>query len=86
MNKIEFVGELGGDNECFCFWVDKETYIKIHGQEDYDREVEYINDWNKDIPTCPRKIEEEMKIYPGTLFGYQNSGKKMKIKIEFEEV
>ena len=49
MNKFEFDGIPSGDGECFCWDVDKETYIRIRTQN------------YKDMGYSAEQIEEELQ-------------------------
>ena len=54
--KVEFIGTPSGDHECFCFDVNKKTFIQIVGKnpDKYDR-----SKFNKG----------KFRIYPQQLFG-----------------
>ena len=84
MNKFEFTAAAGGDCECFCFFVDKETYIKFCGEQAYKDELEYLEEFNEEV-SGPLSFEEPTvwKLYPHEFF---KSGRKLKIKIEVEEL
>ena len=93
MKVFEFTGLAGGDGECFCFFVDKETYIRICGNEHYQFELEHLKSWHEEItrvnvadgnsPPEPFVEPIEWPIYPHEFF---KSGNPLKIKIEVEEL
>lgn len=76
-----FRAKLGGDGECFCFLVDKETYIKIKGESRYLEEVAYLREaheeryqyqtYGSDVPLEKEKFVEplEWQIYPSDVLG-----------------
>lgn len=67
-------GRPSGDCECFCFDVAEKEYLRICGQEDYDREIkERIQD---KAPNRP------WRIYPNDLFGSGENYIKVKMTIE----
>jgi hypothetical protein len=84
MSKFEFNAKAAGDGECFCFFVDKETYIKFCGEQSYVDELNYLEESNTDV-MGPLPFEEPTvwKLYPHHFF---KSGSKLKIKIEVEEL
>lgn len=83
----EFNAMSGGDMECFCFLVDKETFIKIYGEEFYTFQLAYHKAWHQEVysePGAEPFVEPtEWPIYPDKFF---KSGKNLKIKIEVEEL
>ena len=87
MPKYEFDAVSGGDGECFCFYVDKETFIRLLGEERYNMEVEHLRSWHTEVYSEPgsEPFSEptEWPIYPHTFF---NSGKSIRVKIEVEEL
>jgi hypothetical protein len=93
MKTFEFTGMAGGNGECFCFFVDKETYIKICGDESYKFELEHLKSWHEEITKAhvsdgisqPEPFVEpiEWPIYPNEFF---KSGNLLKIKIDVEEL
>lgn len=68
MKKIEFTGTVSGDGECFCFKVDKKTFISICGEAEYRNEIEYEKSMCRDFG---KKYKEPkyFLIYPHKLFG-----------------
>jgi hypothetical protein len=72
---MKFKAKLSGDGECFCFLVDKETYIKFKGEE-YNNELKLNNEMSKEIGF---DIPFEYYIYPRDLLGYN---KEAEVKIE----
>ena len=83
----EFNAVAGGDMECFCFFVDKETFIKLSGEDSYNAELEHLKSWyeecNREPGAEPFVEPTEWPVYPHVFF---NSGKNLKIKIEVEEL
>jgi hypothetical protein len=84
INKVEFVARPGGNGECFLFYVDKETYIRLYGQHSYDMDMECNKRWNEDMPDLKRPEQTEFEVCTGHFFNRDN--KKVKVKIEWEEV
>lgn len=81
-NNYEFEGFAGGDGECFCFFVDKSTYINLCGQEEYDTELSYLKEFHNEVrPNDPFEEPQEWPIYPNKFF---ISGHKLKVKIEVD--
>jgi len=92
MKTFKFSGMAGSDGECFCFFVDKETYIRICGEEYYKFELEHLKLWHEETTrnnsngnSLPEPFVEptEWPIYPNEFF---KSGNQLKIKIEVEEL
>ncbi len=83
----EFNAMSGGDGECFCFFVDKETYIKICGEEEYAFELAHLKSWHEEVYSEPGSEPftepTEWPIYPNKFF---KSSTNLKIKIEVEEL
>lgn len=89
MKKFTFEGILSGDGECFCFKVDKETWIRINGQQDYDYEIAYQK------AACAEIGQEyveptHMLLYPGDIF-YYNDGEgdqhnKVRVSVEVDSI
>lgn len=81
--EFEFVGINSGDGECFCFEVDKETFIKITGRE--PENLDYADgEWNdSDLDFVPYE-DSLIRLYPYFLFG--EFGKKVKVKLVVEEI
>lgn len=75
--KYEFDAIPGGDGECFCFNVDKETYIKLLGQKAFDDEIIYQKEFAKEVE-CEFIEPTKFQVFPHEFFG---EGKKH-IKIE----
>lgn len=76
---IEFEGLISGDGECFCFNVDRETFIRLMGEEPsiYDYSEFDLNDNGNIVPKG-----NKFRVYPGAIFGYDKEKKKIKIEIE----
>lgn len=77
MKEVEFIFSQGGDEECFCYNVDHETYIKY--KMFYHEEDEHFD----------RNLDGTYRLYPGDLIpGIINkaTGKhcKVKVKMTFE--
>jgi hypothetical protein len=81
---IEFIGICTGDGECFCWEVDKATYIKIKG---WDKEKAIFNcvDVNFQLDYEDMKESNRFRIYPDDIFGFSSKNKK-KISIKWEDV
>ena len=83
--RFEFEAYAGGDGECFAFIVDKETFIRLMGIEEYNREMEFRKEFHNEIfsgPGAEPFVEPtEWPIYPNQFFK-----KRMRIKIDTEEV
>lgn len=88
MKKYEFKTEVGGDGECFCFFVDKETYISLVGKEQYEHELNFLKESHKQTQyhnTCEKFVEPvKWPIYPHLFF--RSNNKLLKVKIEIEEI
>jgi hypothetical protein len=69
-----------GDGECFCFKVDKETYIMLLGQKAYDEEIDFQQSSAQELGLAFKK-PEYMFIYPHVFF---NGIQKLKISITVE--
>lgn len=67
---FRFEGTPSGDDESFCWDVDKETFIKINGREPKEYEKSMID-------------EELYRIYPGDL---HRSKKKCLIEFNYTEL
>ncbi len=65
---FEFEGIPSGDHECFCFAVDRETFIRIEEREPERPEENHFN-------------HGMFNLYPNALFGDK---RRMRIKIEIE--
>lgn len=79
MKKItEFNGIPSGDNEAFCWDVDKETFIKINGEKPSKYDKSFFN-------------KNTYRLYPNDTFRKNKDNcndkftKPIKIKIEWEE-
>jgi len=88
MQTKSVTGVAGGDNECFCWFVSKEEYIRIKGVEDYKMEIDYYRD-----SYSARNIEGEIdadllvwKIYPHDLVSDTNSSLIKKYTITEEDI
>jgi hypothetical protein len=82
--KFEFNAKASGDGECFCFLVDKETYIKICGEQQYKDELKYLEEFNDDLSgPLPFVEPTEWQLYPHEFF---QSGANLSIKIETAEI
>lgn len=81
---FEFDAISSGDGECFAFKVDKDTFIKILGIDEYNAEIEYRKEFHREIcPDMELEPQTEFFIYPGEFF---KGGKKLKIKIQVEDL
>lgn len=69
---IEFVGINSGDNESFCWDVDKDTFIKIKGKEPETYDKSYFN-------------ERLYRVYPSDFYGFDSPKSKVKLSIEILE-
>jgi hypothetical protein len=69
-----------GDGECFCFKVDKETYIALMGKKAYDAEIDYQQILAQESG-LPYIKQDYMLIYPHVFF---NGTNKLKISISVE--
>lgn len=82
---MKFRAKLGGNGECFCFKVDKETYIQIKGMERYLQDIVYLKECHEEIQRFEGQTEEqiqlekdkfvepvEFEIYPSDVLGYEN--------------
>jgi hypothetical protein len=70
---FNFNGILSGDGECFCWVVDKETFIEIIGEE-------------PEVPwDSSRYCEGKYNIYPGDLFGVSEN-KEMNFSISIKKI
>lgn len=70
IRQMEFEGIPSGDYECFCFAVDRETFVRLKGEEPDEHDE---NDFHEGM----------FKIYPGTLFGHSEA--KIQVKVEVKE-
>lgn len=70
---IEFEATCSGDGECFCWEVDKETYIKIKG-------------WDDELSPYDMITENLFRIYPNDIFGFSYEECKKKIKIIWKDI
>jgi len=88
MSSISFIGTSGGDCECFCWFVSKEEYIKIKGQEDYDNEIRFTREFAKDLGKEYIEADICWSIYPSDLLTEEvkESQKKFKYTLVVEEV
>lgn len=77
---MKFKAKLSGDGECFCFLVDKDTYIRLKGKKEYTKELKLNKEMNKEIG-C--NIPFEYYIYPRDLFGY-NKETEVETEVEIE--
>jgi len=74
---IEFTAINSGDQECFCWNVDIETFKRIKGRE--PDVFDYVKIDRTDIDNY-KPIGDKIKLYPNDIF----KGEKIKIKIEVE--
>lgn len=75
--KVSFEGICSGDYECFCWAVDKETFIRIKDHEPDQFDVnKFIRDDAHDEPLY--------NIYPDDVIG-KDEGRKQSFIIEVEE-
>jgi hypothetical protein len=89
MSKFEFVGYPSGDNENFCWDVDKETYIRIKTEKyksqgktesEIKQEIQDLMKWDKAV------FHEGMfMIYPNDVI-IKEDKVKQKIKIECDTI
>ena len=56
VKRVEFEGIPSGDYECFCWAVDRETYVRIKGEEP--------REFDENTPFYPGLF----KLYPSDLF------------------
>jgi len=91
MPEIEFEGTPSGDNECFCWNVSEEEYIRICGKKRYRQELKY----RKESYHHQRMEElghepEGWGIYPNDIVsaatGMDFCDKKIKVKVTMEIV
>ena len=62
--EITITGTWSGDNECFCWEVSEEEYIRICGKDSYDMEMKIQKEMREDgIPTG----DIIWRLYPGDL-------------------
>ena len=96
INEFEFIGLPSGDQECFCWEVDIETFMRIKGE---DPDVyNYVIKKYEDDKLEPIPIGNMVKLYPDDIFNNEyifdeneevidiNYLGKCKIKISFEEI
>jgi len=79
---IEFEAYCTGDGESFCWEVDKETYIRIKGWDEFSPYacIKCVFDDNGN----PVAKSDTFRIYPSDIFGFSNTEIKRKIKISWE--
>ncbi len=83
IKEIEFKAKCGGDGECFCWIVDKETYIKIKGWDELNSPFDcLVWDFDKDGEMAIPK-SDKYRIYPNDIFGFSDNGTKT-ISIKWE--
>jgi hypothetical protein len=70
MNQIAFEARLGGDGECFCFFVNTSTYIFLVGRERYEQELQYLKDAAQEMNTQYQEPTEWM-VYPSDMLEYK---------------
>lgn len=71
---VEFEGICSGDYEAQCFDVDKETYVKLEGEEPKNFNKSCFN-------------EDTYRYYPFSTFnGELMEGKKYRVKMVIEEI
>jgi len=75
---IEFTAINSGDQECFCWEVNTETFKRIKGKE--PDVFDYVKIDRSDIDNY-KPIGDKVRLYPDDIF---KSGNKIKIKIELE--
>jgi hypothetical protein len=81
-NTFEFSGVASGDGECFCFFVDKDTYIKLCGQDQYEFELSTLKEFHEECRREePFEEPQEWPVYPHKFFV---SGHMLNIKIEVD--
>lgn len=69
IRQIEFEGIPSGDYECFCFAVDRETFVRVNGTEPNEYDGNHFH-------------EGLYSLYPNALFG--RSETKIQVKVEVE--
>ena len=83
IKEIEFNAICSGDGECFCWEVDKETYIKIKGWDNAFSPYDCVKlDFTEDMK--PIMKSDRFRIYPDDIFGYTDEGNEKKIYIKWE--
>lgn len=68
----EFEGIPSGDSECFCFYVARDTFVKIMGHEPDEYDSHQVGS------------NELFSLYPDDLFKHTHN--KFKITVSYEEV
>jgi hypothetical protein len=67
--EIQFSGIVSGDGESFCFDVDRETFVRITGNEPNEFDISCYNN-------------SLFRLYPNDIFGYNH--KKVRIHVILE--
>ena len=76
ISNLSFEARLGGDGECFCFYVNTDTFIFLKGRDYYLREVAMLREMHDETDPDTTFTEPlEWPIYPNTIFPYENSKK-----------
>jgi hypothetical protein len=76
INNLTFEARLGGDSECFCFYVNTDTFIFLKGRERYLQELAYMHEAHNEINADVPFVEPtEWAVYPSDLFQYQKDKK-----------
>lgn len=70
---FEFIGVPSGDGESFCFEVDREMFLTVTGRQ--PDEGDYVD------ASYVKQKRELFRLYPNDIF--EESGKKLKVKIQF---
>ncbi len=74
MIPLVFEAKLGGDGECFCFKVSKETYKTVLGEDRYLQEICYMRQAHAEIYDTMQFVEPtEWCIYPSQLIPYKDN-------------
>lgn len=76
MNQLAFEARLGGDGECFCFFVNTSTYIFLVGRERYEQELKFQQEAHTEICEMnkseePFKEPTEWPVYPSDIYPYK---------------
>jgi hypothetical protein len=94
--ELEFEGIASGDCECFCWEVSEEEYIKVCGEEDHQRELQYRRktyeeqkEWMKEEHNTPPE-KQRWTIYPNdilnALLDKYPTNEKLKVKVSIERL
>jgi len=75
MSKLAFNGVISGDGECFCFLVDRKTFVEIIKKEPKKYDKSHKKDYYKLYPD---------DVFKNILGSYSNR-EDLKISIEVEQ-